>query len=147
MQDEEQVHGPGEHGVDNVVLARGAEHHVEEVRAVIERIPGIHERLAERVLVRVGGDRRHLGEQADDGLRRTLIGFRLLVEGRQRSHRRRADRHRMGVLRQPLEEAAEVLVQHRVAGNAGRERLELCSRGQFPVDQQPRHLEEGAPLG
>jgi hypothetical protein len=56
--------------------------------------------LTERVLVRVGGNRRHLRDEPDDGLVDVPLALGLLVERRQRADRRRTDRHRMRILRE-----------------------------------------------
>jgi hypothetical protein len=49
-------------------------------------------------------------------------------------------------LRHEVEEAPEVLVQHRVPRDLPTERRELLARGQLAEEQEPRHLEEGALL-
>ena len=67
VQDEQQVHHLHELGVDLVVLGRDREHHVEEVRAVRERVLRVDERLADRLLVREGRDGPHLRHEARDG--------------------------------------------------------------------------------
>ena len=48
----------------------------------------------------------------------------------------------MRVLREPVEEAFDVLVQERVSPDAEPELVELGARGQVPVDEQVRRLEE-----
>ena len=57
----------GQDRIDDVVLGRDGEAHVEEVRRVVEVVPRIDERLADRILVGPGDDRRHLGDQPDRG--------------------------------------------------------------------------------
>ena len=66
VQDEEQVERLVERRRDLVRLGRHREHHVQEVRGVGEVVARVDERLADRLLVREGGDRLRLGEQADD---------------------------------------------------------------------------------
>ena len=62
-----------------------------------------------------------------------LLGLRLLIERRQRADRRRAHRHRMRVLGQPLEEAAEVLVQHRVMRDVAENSSSSARVGSSPL--------------
>jgi hypothetical protein len=146
VEDQEQVHRARQHRVDDVFLARRPEHHAQEVRAVVEAVVGIEERLPDRVLVRVGRDRRHLRDQPQHRVVDAAVGLGLLVEGGERCDRGGAHRHRMCVLRERLEEAHEVLVEQRVVRDLLREALQLVGGGQLAVDQEPRHLEEVAHL-
>jgi hypothetical protein len=52
----------------------------------------------------------------------------------------------VGVVRQGVEEPAQVFVQKRVPTDALVELGEFGGRGQFAVDQQPRDLEVGGVL-
>ena len=54
-------------GIDLVGLGGDREHHVEEVRAVRERVLRIDERLADRLLVRERRDCAHLRDEPRDG--------------------------------------------------------------------------------
>jgi hypothetical protein len=47
-------------------LGRHGEHHANEVLDQIERVVGVEERLTDRLLVRVGRDRRQLRHQSHD---------------------------------------------------------------------------------
>ncbi len=98
----------------------------------------------------VRGDHRQLRQQADGG-EFDLLGIvdaqRVLVEGRQGGHRTRQHRHRVGVVRERVEEAAQVLVQQGVTAHAVLEGTQLGGRRQFTVDEQPRHLEVGGVRG
>jgi hypothetical protein len=147
VQQQEQVERAREHGIHLVALARRREHHVQEVRAVVEIVAGVHQRLPARVLVRVRRDRRHLRHQADGRVVDALLGLGLLVERGEGADGGGADRHRVRVVRQRVEEAPEVLVEHRPARDRALEQLELARRRQLALDQQPRHLEERALLG
>ncbi len=51
-------------GIDFVVLAGHGEEHVQQVRAVVQLVARIDERLTDRVLVRRCGDGRLLGDDA-----------------------------------------------------------------------------------
>ncbi len=65
MQHEDAVHGFRVDRVDFVLFAWIAEHHVEEVLCIAQIVARIIERLAHIVLVRHGGQGRHLGDQTD----------------------------------------------------------------------------------
>ena len=133
------------HRVGVVVLGREAERHPQEVLDQAAAVVRVQQRLADRLLVGVGRDGRHLGQQPD---RRQLdLGLvervqRVLVEGRQRRHRRRQHRHRVGVAREPVEEPLQVLVQQGVPGDPGREARQLVRGRQLAVDQQVAGLQE-----
>ena len=92
VQDQDAVQRPHQHRVRLVLLARGAEHHVQEVLHVAEAVARIHERLAHVVLVGHGRDGRDLGQQADGGdlaVLRVVDVERVVVERRQRARPRR----------------------------------------------------------
>ena len=131
-------------GRHRVRLRRHREHHREEVLDEVELVVGVQERLADRLLVRVGRDRRDLRHEPQDRQLHLLGVMRVvavLVEGRQRAHHARQDRHRVGVLREAVEEALHVLVQERVAADAEAELVELVARRELAVDQEVRRLE------
>ena len=110
-----------EHRVDLVLLARHREAHAQEVRGVVERVQRINERLADVVLEGHRRDRRHLGDHAerrDHALVRVGDVGRVVIEGRQRADHAAHDRHRMRVAAEAGEEAAHLLVDHRVIGHA-----------------------------
>ncbi len=71
----------------------------------------------------------------------------VVIEGRQRADAAAHDRHRMRVAAEALEEAAHLLVHHRVMGHAVVEVGLLRRRRQFAVEQQVAGLEEVAVLG
>ena len=150
VQDEDAVHRARQHRVRLVLLARHREAHAQEVRGVVEVVLRIDERLADRILVGHRGERRHLRDHAD---RRDHALVRIgdvggvVIEGRQRADAADHHRHRMGVAAEALEEAAHLLVHHRVVGHAMVE-VGLLRRGrQFAVEQQVAGLEEVAVLG
>ena len=150
VQREDPVHRAAEDRVDHVVLGRHREAHVEEVRGVVEAVARIDERLADRVLVGPGDDRRHLGDHPD---RRHLalpgvgdVG-RVVVEGRHRAHGAADDRHRVRVAPEAAEEVGHLLVQHGVVGDPADEVLELRRGRQLAVEQQVGDLEEVRLLG
>ena len=75
------------------------------------------------------------------------MSVEFVIERRQRADRADHHRHRMGVAAEALEEAAHLLVDHRVPGDAEVE-IGLLRRGrQFAVKQQIAGLQEVAVLG
>ena len=102
------------------------------------------------MLVGGGRDGRQL---RDDAVREDLAVARIVdvggvvVEGRHRGDHRRHHRHRMGVVVEALEEAQQLLVDHRVAHDRVVERVELRLGRQIAVDQQVGDLEEARVLG
>jgi hypothetical protein len=51
------------------------------------------------------------------------------------------------ILRKRPEESAEILMEHGVAGDLGREGCHLRRTGKLTVDEEPRDLEEAVPAG
>jgi hypothetical protein len=149
VQDEDAVHGLGQHRVHLVLLARHAEGHVEEVLGVVQRVPRIHEGLADRVLVGHGRDRRHLRDEAvgrDQPLLRILDVGRVVIEGGKGADHAHHDRHGMRVAAEPLIEPLQLLVDHRVAGDVVLELLLLRRRGKLSEQQEVADLHEVAVL-
>ncbi len=112
----------------------------QEVLDEAEGVVRVEERLADGLLVRVGRDRRQLGEQPDRG-DLDLLGVErveaVLVEGRQRADRAGQHRHRVRVAGEAVEEPLEVLVQQRVPADPARRTRRAASAGrQLAVDQQ-----------
>ena len=144
VQDQQQVEDLHDVLVDLVRLGRNREHHVEEVRAVRQRVLRVDERLADRLLVGERGDGPHLRQQAGDGrllLVLVLHVQRLRVEAGERQHHGRQDRHRVRGPRISVVEPLHVLVQHRVAGQGARERRQLrpCwAGGRRSAGRRPR---------
>ena len=128
-----------------VGLHRGVEHHVEEVRAVGEVVPGVDHRFADRLLVGEGRHRPDDRNQPRGGLidiLRQRLEVDVGIEGRQRVDHRREDMHRVRSPREVIEEVAHVLVEHRVDVEHRREVAPLLLVRQFAVDQQIGHLDE-----
>src|SRR5690606_21342083 len=67
VQDEQLVEGGHHDRVELVVLCGDREGHAQEVLDVVQVVAREDERVADRLLVGAGGDRRQLGEQADGG--------------------------------------------------------------------------------
>ena len=135
VQGENAVHGAGQHRIGLVLLARHRKAHAQEVRGVIELVVRIHERLADRIFVGHRRQRRHFGDHADRGdhpLRRIGDVGGVVIERRQRADRADHHRHRMGVAAEALEEAAHLLVHHRVMDHAVDEIRLLRAVGSSP---------------
>ncbi len=136
--------------IELVRLAGHGEHHLQEILAVGQIVLRIDERLPDRFLVAVGGDRRQLGDQPVDR-HLDLFGIvriqRVLVESRQGADHRRQDRHRVRISGKAVVERPHVLVQHRVPPDRRSKSGELLSDGQLAVNQQVAHLDEIAVLG
>ena len=130
VQQQQLIQRLGQDRVDLVGLSRHAERHAHEVVDVTQRVVRVKIGLAGRLLVSVGRDCRDLGQQADrrdlhlTGIERIQ---RVLIERREGGNRRREHRHRMRIAREAVEEAAQVLVQHRVHANLRLEVRELIS--------------------
>ncbi len=139
VQDEDAVHGLGQYRADRFDLARGVEHHVQEVFRVVQVVARIHHRLASGVLVGHGGDGRNLGNQAHRGdfaVLRIIDVQGVVVEGGEGADDAAHDRHRVGVTAETVEEALELLVNHGVVLDGADELLFLRSVRQFAVEQQ-----------
>ncbi len=150
MQSKNAVHGARQHRIGLVLLARHGEAHVQEVRRVIEIVLRIDERLADRIFVGHGGQRRHLGDHADRGdhaLGRIGDVGRVMIEGRQRADGADHDGHGMSVAPKSLKEPAHLLVNHRVMDHAIDEIGLLRGGRQFAVQEQVAGLEEIAVFG
>ena len=149
VQDEQQIERLRSHRIDVVRLARHGEEHVQQVRAVVEIVARIDERLAERVLVGRRGDRRNLRDDAmreDLAMARVMDVHRVVIERRHRRDHARQHRHRVRVVLKAVEESQQRFVDHRVVLDRVRELGELLAGRQFAVDQQVGDLEEIALL-
>ena len=150
VQDEDAVHGAGQHRIGLVVLARHRKAHAQEVLGVVEIVLRINERLADRIFVGHRRERRHLGDHADRGdhaLGRIGDVGGVVVEGRQRADAADHHRHRVGVAAEALEEPAHLLVDHGVMDHAVVEIFLLRGGRQLAVQQQVAGLQEVAVLG
>ena len=134
VQDEQQVERLGRDRIDDVVLARHREEHVQHVRAVVEVVARIDERLAERMLVGRRRDGRQLGEDAvreDLAVPRVMDVHRVVIERRHRRDDRGHHGHRVRVVMEAVEESQQRLVDHRVVADRARRtaRAGLLSAG------------------
>jgi hypothetical protein len=150
VEDEQPLQRPREHRIHFVGLRQRSEVEPQEVVDEAERVVRVEERLADALLVGVGSDHRELRQEADGrelDLLRIVHTERVLVEGRQSGHRTGEHRHRVGIVRQCAEEAAQVFVEEGVTADALVEVCEFGRSRQLAMDEEPGHLEEGGVLG
>ena len=146
VQDQDTVHGAGEHGIDVVWLGGHRVHHVEKVFRVAEIVTRIHERLAERIFVGPGGDGWHFGDQAegaDFAVLRIIDVQAVVIEGRERADDAANDGHRMRVAAEAVVELAQLFMDHGVEHDAAVKIDGFLFGGQFTVQQQVGDFEEG----
>jgi len=146
VQDEQKVHRFREHRVDAVVVA-DAEHHVQEVRRVVERVVRRHKRQTHAESVTHRSDGRRFRDEAQRllGQRVGIVDvFCVGVEGAERRGGRHEHAHRVRVVVEAVDEPlAHVLVDHRVVRDVKGPLLELRVGRQFAVQQQVGDFEEG----
>ena len=150
VQDEDAIHGARQHRVRLVFLGRHRVAHAQEIGRIVEFVLRINERLADRIFVGHGGQRRHFRDHADrrdHALMRIGDVGGVVIERRQRADAAGHHRHRMRVAAEALEEPGHLLVHHRVAGDGVVEVGFLRRRRQFAVEQQVAGLQEVAVLG
>jgi hypothetical protein len=149
VQREDDVQCTYQHRIRLVFFARGTEHHLHEVRGVIQIVARIHERLTHRVLIGHGDDGRHFGNDAVEGDAthfRLRVIFTMVVERRQRTDHADHDSHRMGVAAETVEETGDLIMNHGVVLDILFEGLLLGLVRQFAIFQQVGHFEEVALL-
>ena len=150
VQNEDAVQSALDHGVDLVLFAGVAEHHVHEVAGVGQAVLRIHEGLAHAVLVGHGNQRGHLGDQTH-GRDVAVLGVGdvhvVMVEGRHAAHQARQYGHGMRVAAEATQEELHLLVDHGVLGHTVLEVGLLLFVGQLAVQQQVAGFEEVAILG
>lgn len=150
VQDEQLVERGDDDRVQLVLLGGDREGHAQEVLDVPEVVARVDEGVPDRLLVRVRGDRRQLGQQTDRREVTLLLVERVvavLVERGQRADDRGQHGHRVGVTREAVEEPLDVLVQQRVLGDLVLEGRQLVDLGKLTVDEGVRDLEERRVLG
>ena len=149
VQDQDALHRAREHRVRLPLLARRAEHHVEEVLDVGERVLRVHERLADVVLVGHRRDRRQLRDQAERGdlaAARIVDVDRVVIERGERADDAAQHGHRMRIAAETGVEARELLVHHRVVHDDLHELVELRLVRQLAVQDEVGDFEESARL-
>ncbi|EWS64905.1 hypothetical protein Y695_01844 [Hydrogenophaga sp. T4] len=144
VQDEDAVECAFEHRVDFVLLARGAEHHAQEVARVAQVVLRVHVGLAHAVLVGHGHQGGHLGDQADGRdvavLRVVDVGA-VVVEGRQTTHQAGQHGHGVGIAAEATQEELHLLVDHGVVDHELVEVAALLVVRQITVEQQVAGVE------
>ncbi len=145
MEDEDFLHRIRNHRVHFILLARGREHHVQEVLGKTEFVLRVHERLADRVFVSHGGERRHFRDHAHHGefaLSRIVDVERIVVERAERGDRADHDGHRVCATWETAIEEVQLLMHHRVAVDGVLEPFFLAGVRQVAVVQQVGCLQE-----
>jgi len=145
VEDEQCIEDAHRFGMDLIRLHRRIEHHVEEVRAIRQVMPGVDHRVADRFLV---GERRHGANDGDEprGGDVDIVGHRLEVdvgvERRERVDHRREDVHRVCALGKMVEEMTHILMQHRVDVEKFRKVLAFLFGREFSVNEQVGDFDE-----
>ena len=146
VENQEDFHRLVQRRVDLVGVA-DLEHHVQEVRRVVERVVGEHVGQAHCVAVRRGRHGRHLGDQAHDLLHADVGIVDVLglgVEGRQTGDARGEQTHWMRVVVvRVVHPGAELFVKEGVVGDLMDPRIKLRLGGELTVNQQVADLKEG----
>jgi hypothetical protein len=138
VQDEQQIERFGGNRINDVLLAGNRKEHVQHVRAVVEVIARIDERLAERMFVCRRRDGRQLGNDSmgeNLPMTRVMDVHRVVIERRQRSHHRGHHGHRVRVVMEAAKESQQRLIDHRVIADALLELIELRLARQFSMQQ------------
>jgi hypothetical protein len=110
MQDEQEIERFGSDRIDDVLLAGNRKEHVQHVRAVVEVIARIDERLAERMFVGRRRDGRQLGHDAmgeNLPMTRVMDVHRVVIERRHRGHHRGHHGHRVRVVMEAAKESQQ----------------------------------------
>ena len=150
MQDQNVLHGLGQHRVWLPFLARRAEHHIEEVIDIRKIVTRVHKRLTGGVLVGHGRDRRQLGDQPEGG---NLAAARIVdidgvvIKRRQRADHAAHDRHWVRVTAKAVVKARELFMHHGVVRDGVDEFRQLRRIRQLAVHNQVGHFEEAAIRG
>ena len=113
VEDENPVERLFDHRVDHIGLGRNGKGHPQEIAGIAQRVVGIDERLADRILVGHRRDCRHLGDQpvrADLAVDRIGNVGRIVIERRQRADHAAHHRHRVGIAAEPAIERRQLLV-------------------------------------
>ena len=126
------------------------EQHVQEIagvgQIVVRQVVGPTDRMP----VGIGGDGRHLRDEAD-GLQAPRLGredlLRVRIERGQRPHSADEHAHRMGVVLEPLHQLRDVRVQHRVERDVTRPLPVFCVGRQLAEENHVRGFEKITVLG
>ena len=150
MQDKDTVQRASKNRIDLVRLAGHAEHHLKEIRRVIELVARIHEGLADRIFECRRRNRRHFCDHADRC--DVALGWIVDVDGVVIEGCKRADRpyhhgHRVCVTAEAGEEPVHLLMDHSVVGDAVHELRILLLVRQLAVKKEVAGFQEAAVLG
>jgi len=146
VEQEDEVERLDHLRLEVAVLTRMGEHHVKEVRRVLERRLRIDRRQAVGLAVGICGDGADLRDEAGGvpGEALLALGDDVRVVGGGRVDHRGEDGHRVRGGREAVEQVAHVLVEHLVLGEEVRKGGQLGAGGKLAVDQEIRGFHEGA---
>ena len=145
MEQEKCINGFGQHRADFGGLARGAEHHVQEIFSEAHIILRIHKRLADSVFVAHRRQSRHLGYHTVRGFNpvfRIVVVQTVMVERRQGANHSAKHCHRVCGARKSPEELVDRFVDHGVISDGIDELVVFSFVRQFTVQQQIASLQE-----
>ena len=138
VQDEDEVEGLHDVGVELVVVVRLAEHHVQEVFAVGVLRLGVHDGHAGAGAVGGGCQRADFRDQFGGGLVEGLFVVHvhhLGLVARDGVDGGREDGHGVAVGREGVEGLGDAFVNHLVFGEQGAEVVDALLGGKLAVDQ------------
>ena len=139
VKDEDTIQRASKNRIDLIRLARHPEHHVEEVRRVVELVARIHERLADRIFEGSRRNRGHFRDHAKGGeipLHRVADIDGVMIKSGERADGAHHHGHRMRVTAEAGEEPVHLLVDHGVIGDAIDEVRVLLLVRQLSVEQK-----------
>ena len=117
VQDEDAVQSALQHGVHDVLFARHAKHHAQEVARVRQIVLGVLEGLTHAVFVCHGHQSWHFGNQAN-GRNFTVLWIvnvgAVVIEGRQSAHQTSQHSHRVSITAEAAQEKLHLLIHHGV---------------------------------
>jgi hypothetical protein len=128
-----------------IVLERQREHHVQEVRRVLQIGLRVIGRQPARLAIRIRRNRPHLRQQArglDQEALPHLLRQQLGMKAARRVDHRREDGHRMRLNREAFKVVPHRFVQQLIVRQQVREPPQLRAVRQLAHDNQVRHLDE-----
>ena len=145
MEDEDEVEGVFDFGVNEMALVGHGEHHVEEVGAVAEGGVGVGVGKAADAAVGVGGDGADFGDEACGGFFKEDViggGGEFLVKAAEGVDHGGHDGHGRGIGGEAFEVMLHAFVEVGGGGEAGAEARELIAGGEAAEDQEPGDFDE-----
>ena len=139
MQDEDAIQSFNQYWIWFVFFARGREHHVHEVRSVVQIIAWEHEWRADRIAVAHCSNGRNLRNHAV--FSHTAVVWivdvqAVLIERSQCANHTSHHRHRVSIATETTEEPSQLFMNHGVLGDGFNKFFVLSCGRQFTVNQQ-----------